>query len=146
MLYARDIMVTKLLTFRPDQDIHDAIDRLLARKVSGAPVLDGGDLVGMLSERNCMNLVVQAAAHELPPALLVRDFMRRDPQTINEDNDILSIAALFLARNFRRLPVINAERKLVGQVSRRDVLAAARQIREVDVTPSYPDYRRPQGG
>ena len=56
----RDIMATKLLTFTPDTKVVAAIKLLVDRKFSGASVVDdNGDLVGILSEMDCMETVIQ---------------------------------------------------------------------------------------
>ena len=55
----RDYMTTDLVTFSPEMDLFRAIDRLLAHRISGAPVLDAdGHLVGLLSEGDCLKGIV----------------------------------------------------------------------------------------
>jgi len=140
---ARDLMATNLLTFTPDQDIHDAIDQLLSRRVSGGPVIENGRLVGILSEKDCLNLVVQSAAHQHPVGRTVGSFMRSEVVTITPDTDLLTIGALFLRNAFRRMPVVNDRGQVVGQVSRRDVLRGIQKAKTV--TPSFPDHRSYRG-
>lgn len=137
---ARDLMATNLLTFTPDQHIHEAIDALLSRGVSGGPVLSGGRLVGILSEKDCLNLVVQGAAHQQPVGDTVGSFMKSEVVTIRPDADLLTIGGLFLRNPFRRLPVVDYDGRVVGQVSRRDVLRGIRKAQTV--TPAFPDHRR----
>jgi CBS domain-containing protein len=55
--------------------------------------------------------------------------MSRDLHTIGEDMDLLAIAQIFQTQGFRRLPVVAGER-LVGQISRRDVMAAVIKLLE----------------
>ena len=64
----------------------------------------------------------------------VRDFMDTKARTILEDTDLLSIAQIFMNTSHRRLPVLR-DGKLVGQVSRRDVLAAAHRMLEIAPEP-----------
>lgn len=135
-------MATQLLKLSPDDDIYDAIDALLRRKFSGAPVVDGkGALVGILSEKDCLRLLADASMHELPGGK-VGDYMTRDVVTVLPETDIFSLAGYFLHRNFRRLPVVTAKGELVGQISRRDVLKGIQQMHQPK--KRYPDYRRPQ--
>lgn len=120
--YARDIMARKLVKLRPDMDVFDAIELLVKHKISGAPVIDsGGRYVGVFSERNCLNMVVSAAYDQLPSSN-VGAFMVTDNPTISEDDDVFAIAQVFTKTYARRLPVLR-DGELVGQVSRRDVLA-----------------------
>lgn len=120
---ARDFMTKKLITLRPDQDVFAAIALLLKHRISGAPVVNcDGELVGVFSEKCCMNFIVQAA-HDGLPSSTVGAFMEERPQTIEEDTDLLTIAHIFSETPRRRLPVMR-DGKLVGQVSRRDVIRA----------------------
>jgi CBS domain-containing protein len=120
---AHDYMVSNLVTVHPDTDAHYAIGLLLRHKISGMPVVDDdGTLVGILSERDCLKTLVNANYHNLPTAL-VRDLMSTDLTTIHADTDILQVAKMFVEGRYRRLPVVEAGR-LVGQISRRDVLRA----------------------
>ena len=127
---AKDIMATKLVTLSPQMDIFDAIGLLLKHKVSGAPVVDDeGKFVGIFSEKDCLSVIVKAVYEQLPTTKLFA-FVSTDVYTIDEEADLLTIAQIFLNRPFRRVPVLRSE-KLVGQISRRDVLSAAHKIMTV---------------
>ena len=130
---ARDIMTRRLVTLRPEMDVFDAIDLLLRNKISGAPVVDGdGSFIGVFSERCSISLLV-AAAYDGAPTNRIAPFVDRDVSTLSPETDLLTIAERFLNTNQRRLPVLDGGR-LVGQVSRRDVLKAAHAL--LDQTPS----------
>ena len=119
----REFMATKLKTLTPDVPILEAVRFLLDNKISGAPVVDGdGTLVGILSEKDCLGLVARGVDNE-PPEGAVGDFMTSDVMTVPSKMDIYYCAGLFLKNVYRRLPVVDGG-KLVGQVSRRDVLRA----------------------
>ncbi|MEM8947402.1 MAG: CBS domain-containing protein [Planctomycetota bacterium] len=123
-LTARDFMVKKLVTLRPDMDVIDAVQRLLKGRISGAPVVDAeGRFVGVFSEKCAMQVLLDAAYEQLP-SNEIRLFMDTDAQTIEPDTQLLSIAQVFLLTPYRRLPVLE-DGRLVGQVSRRDVMAAS---------------------
>lgn len=68
------------------------------------------------------------------PSPEVASFMDRKARTINEESDFLQIARIFLDTPYRRLPVLH-EQKLVGQISRRDVLQAAHDLMAVAPKP-----------
>ncbi len=124
---ARDIMATKLITLTPDMDVFDAIDRLLKHQISGAPVVDSsGSFVGVFSEQCSISLLV-AAAYDSAPTNRIDPFVDRDVATIEPETDLLTIAERFINTHQRRLPVLDNGR-LVGQISRRDVLKAARAL------------------
>lgn len=144
VLKARDLMTTDIVTVRDDQDIFEAIKVLMKRRVSGAPVLDGkGELVGFLSEKDCITMLAAGTFHDAPSGQ-VSDLMTREVRTISPDLDIYSIAGIFLRNVYRRLPVVEGGRA-VGYVSRRNVLAGIERMRHAYHTVrQYPDYREPQ--
>jgi CBS domain-containing protein len=123
-MVAEDIMVTRLVTLRPETDVFKAIEILVKNKISGAPVVDDNNrLLGMFSERCCMQYLIDAAYEGLP-ANEVRAFMDTEPTTAQRKTQLMSIANFFLVSPSRRMPVVHNE-MLVGQVSRRDVIRAA---------------------
>ena len=126
-LTAKDFMVTRLVTLSPETDVFDGIETLVKYKISGAPVVESdGAFVGVFSEKSCMKVLLDAAYEALPTNKL-RAFMDPDPKTISEETGFLTICQIFLNHPCRRLPVIEAGR-LVGQVSRRDVIRVATRI------------------
>ena len=129
---AQDFMVTRLITLRPETDVLNAVRLLLKHNVSGAPVVDGeGRYLGVFSEKCSMHVILDAAYEQLPSSE-VRAFMDTDAQTIRPDTHLLTIAQVFLLTPFRRLPVLDEEGYLLGQVSRRDVLRAALENLDFD--------------
>ncbi len=125
---ARQFMTTRLTTLRPNMEVFEAVGLLLRHRISGAPVLDeSGNYLGIFSEKGSMRALIDAAYEQLP-ARPVSAFVDDDPQrTIGEDLDLLSVAQIFLDTPYRRLPVLH-EGRLVGQVSRRDVLRAQHHL------------------
>lgn len=120
-------MSGKLITFSPAMDVLDAIHQLVEHRIAGAPVVDDhGNLVGMLSEFDCLEVVLRAGYHG-DPGGPVSDFMTDEVQTVNAEMSIVDVASLFLESGFRRYPVVKGNR-LVGQISRRDVLRALESL------------------
>ncbi|HET6494155.1 MAG TPA: CBS domain-containing protein [Thermoleophilia bacterium] len=116
-----DIMATRLVTFSPDLNIHEAIRLLLEQRISGAPVVDAdGALVGVLSKKDCLKIVFSSRYHD-DRGGPVRDYMSTPVETMDATLDVVSAAQHFLGSHFRRFPVLR-DGKLVGQVSRYDVL------------------------
>ena len=122
-------MVTKLITLAPEMELREAAKRLLKHQISGAPVVDStGELVDIFSAKDLLTALIDAAYEQLPSSE-VRAYMTRDLHTIPDDLDLLSIAQLFQRNDFRRLPVV-CDGKLVGQISRRDVMRAVIELLE----------------
>ena len=122
-LRVADYMAQQLITLSPDTTIDQAIKTLLTHRVSGAPVVQDGELVGVFSESDCLEDILQSGYYEMSSGL-VGDVMTPRPQTIHVDDSILSAAEIFHRDHRRRLPVVDDQGCLVGQISRRDVLRA----------------------
>lgn len=121
-----DFMATRLVTLHPQTNVVEALSVLLDKKISGAPVVDdAGALVGVLSEVDLMKVIIQDSYYD-EAAGVVGDFMRFPVDTVEADTDIYSLAERFLTEHRRRYPVVRYG-KLVGQISRRDVLRAAQE-------------------
>lgn len=123
-------MAKDLITFSPDQEIEEAIDIMLEKRISGGPVLnEKKELIGMLSEKDCLKVIVDAKYHNQPNAKnTVKDYMNISVKTIEIDMDVVDAANEFLNSNFRRFPVVE-NGLLKGQVSRRDIMRAARELK-----------------
>ncbi|MDP6685227.1 MAG: CBS domain-containing protein [Candidatus Marinimicrobia bacterium] len=121
-------MVTKLVTFSPDMNALAAIRDLLNYKISGAPVLDKeGNIIGVFSEKDGMTTILDASYHNEIGAL-VSDLMSTQVFTVLESASIMEVAEKFLSTSFRRFPVVDKDERLVGQISRRDVLKAVEDL------------------
>ncbi|MGB7344024.1 MAG: CBS domain-containing protein [Pirellulaceae bacterium] len=126
-IVAREMMVSNLITLSPTMDVFDAIDVLLRKRISGAPVVDSdGQFLGIFSEKSCMRFVLDAAYEQMPSNTLMA-FVDTSPPVITEETDFLTIAQTFVDAACRRLPVLDEKGRLVGQISRRDIMRAARQ-------------------
>ena len=119
----RDFMDKDVATLRPDTDIFDAVGFLLKKHLTGAPVTDEtGRLVGILTEKDCLRLVAAGDGGDMPRGS-VATYMTPNPETIPPDMDVYYAAGLFLARDFRRFPVVESS-KLIGTITRFDILRA----------------------
>ena len=126
---AEDVMTREVVTFTPETDLYSAMSVLLTREYSGASVVDSaGILVGVLSEKDCLRVIAGEVVERLPEGR-VGDYMSRDPVTVSPSTSLYDIVAIFLNRHVRRLPVVGPDDRLVGQISRRDVLRAIESIR-----------------
>ena len=122
-VFVKDHMSKNVVTLAPEVEILQAAHELIEKDISGAPVLDKhGRLVGVLSERDCMQVVMQGGYHGTPVGL-VKDFMSGNPQWVSPEQSILTLADLFINGRFHRYPVVDNGR-LVGVISRRDVMKA----------------------
>lgn len=123
----RDYMAGRLVTFKPDMDVLDALYELVQNRIAGAPVVDDqGELVGMLSELDCLKIALNAGYYG-DSGGPVSEYMTTDVETIDAEMSIVDLAQKFLSDGYRRFPVLRNNR-LVGQISRRDVLRALGEL------------------
>lgn len=124
----QDFMNTNLITFKPETELFEAIKVFSKSNISGAPVVnERGEMVGLLSESDCLKGILSYTYHEEEHGGSVADFMTTDVETINVDADIIDISARFINERRRRFPVLK-NGKLVGQISRKDVLRAVTEF------------------
>lgn len=124
----KDYMASSLVTFTPDTGILEAIHLLLSNRISGAPVVDKlGNIVGILSEKDCLRVALASSYYEEPGGK-VHEYMTPQVKTVDAEASLVDVAELFLQTNFRRFPVVADGNRLVGQISRRDVLRALEQV------------------
>ncbi len=123
----KDYMATGLITLTPEMGVMEAVQKFLDYRISGAPVVDErGNMVGMLSEKDCLKVVLNAAYYEEMGGT-VSDYMMKDVITIDASTGIVEVAEMFIKSSFRRYPVLSDD-KLIGQISRRDVLKALEKL------------------
>jgi predicted transcriptional regulator len=123
-LKVKEYMSTRLITFKADTNVVNAMTVLLENSISGAPVVDDdGNLVGVLSEVDIMQVIVQDSYYDESMGI-VGDFMHAEVDVVDPEMDIYTLAQRFISEGRRRFPVVSRGR-LVGQISRRDVLRAA---------------------
>lgn len=122
-ILVRDYMSRKVVKLRPDMEILCAVHHLIDGRVSGAPVVDeNGKVVGMLTERDCMKVVLNAAYHQEHGGL-VREFMGTNVEDIGPDLSIVDAAKQFYEKKYLRYPVVE-NGQLIGVLSRSDVMRA----------------------
>lgn len=130
-------MAKKLITFHPETDIWTALQKIVKNKISGAPVVDKqGNLVGMLSEVDCIRVILEGPYNNQPGGLgMVKDYMNVGVKTIEASATVLEAAFSFAHSSFKRFPVLE-NGKLVGQLSRSDVLKAISKYRkDIKIVP-----------
>src|SRR5689334_2641931 len=149
-----EIMTTKVLTVSPSTALKDAAELMLEHRISGMPVVSSnGEVLGVVSETDILfkerlrdvrrsAFVPRRAAHEDEALKLtartVGAAMTMPPVTIVSDRPVAEAATLMLERGVNRLPVTDTEGRLVGLVTRTDLVRAfvrtdqeiARELRE----------------
>ncbi|WP_236564086.1 MULTISPECIES: CBS domain-containing protein [Alcanivorax] len=125
-----DYMKRGPLTLDPGVSLFRAMELLLENRISGAPVVERGVLVGMFSESDSLRGMLEARYHGIEIGV-VADYMSREPQVLPARATVLEAMEVFLRHHRRRLPVVE-NGKLVGQISRHDILRAMLEMAAED--------------
>lgn len=138
-----DVMTHLVVTVRPEETIQEAARRLLSNRISGAPVVENGRLVGIISEADLVAAFATPARNRKglvgpdPLALLltgrlpkhdhrvsVRDVMTKSVVLVSEETRLWEAARLLDRHSIRRLPVVDADNFVVGVLARSDLVRA----------------------
>jgi CBS domain-containing protein len=125
VLLAQHVMKRAVFVLRQDREVLDAVDDLIQRGFSGAPVVAEGRLVGVFTERDALNAIASAHYQQEPPGTIAQH-MRRDVSTCGPDADIFEVASIFRDQPIRRVPVVDTHARLLGIISRGDLLSSLR--------------------
>ncbi|SHI69142.1 CBS domain-containing protein [Geosporobacter subterraneus DSM 17957] len=142
---AKDIMNRRIITVKEEMTVDETARILLENKISGVPVVDDqNQVIGIVSETDLIyrekhlhipsfisildGVIFLESTKELEhqvrkmAAYKVRDVMTRKVLTIQEDTELEDIVDIIVEKRINRLPVVDQEGKLVGIVTRSDIL------------------------
>jgi CBS domain-containing protein len=111
-----EIMAKDVLAVAPTTTIVEAAARMHERRVGAVVVVDGGRLVGILTERDVLAAVATGRL-DVP----VADAMSHGPETVGPDESAGQAAALMIHGGFRHLPVVEGG-DVIGMISIRDLV------------------------
>jgi CBS domain-containing protein len=127
----REVMSSPVVCVPPDLPLKEVADLLVNHRISAVPVVDDGELVGIISEADLvpLELAPDPRAHLIPPAELpghlpkvAGEAMTREVVALAEEADAAEAGRLLLERRIKSIPVLRG-RRVVGIVARRDLLA-----------------------
>lgn len=116
MPVAKDIMTQDVVTVTPDTRLRDVAKILAEKRISGVPVVEEGKVVGICSEADIL------AAGSMDKT--AGEVMAKDVVSVSPDTDVAEVAKIMTERGIKRVPVIDCAGKLVGIVSRADIVRA----------------------
>lgn len=129
-LKVSDYMSRDLITFNPNQSVEEVINMLIKHRISGGPVVnDKNELVGIISEGDCIKQISESRYYNMPMEQnTIEKHMVKDVETIDGNLDVFDAANKFLKSKRRRFPIVE-NGKLVGQISQKDILKAAMELK-----------------
>ena len=151
-MLVKDFMTRKVVTLSPNDTLKKAIDKLTKNKISGAPVVENGKIVGLISEKDILEAIdvyipkihfdtdnffaiilasikskdeFETIKKQIIKAgkILVKDVMKKDVVTISPERKIFEAARLMNKFKINRIPVVK-NGKLVGIIARADIIRA----------------------
>lgn len=118
-----DYMDRQPVLLHPDMTLAAAVEKLLTQKKLGAAVVDNeGNLVGFLSQQDCLAVMLKSSYH-CDLTANVSDCMRSDVLSVTQDTPIITLAEQMLQAKPKIYPVVE-QGKVVGIVDRNAVLKA----------------------
>lgn len=119
-------MSTELLTIRDGSTLEEALKILINNRITGMPVVnERGEMVGIVSEFDIMNQLAEAKGAKKGEEKfnLQQPFVfTRGARGISTDTTLKEILSVFLKHKYRRLPVVDRKNRLVGIITRRDLM------------------------
>ena len=136
----REVMTTNVITVRPDANVHEVTRLLAENRVSGLPVVDDKNrVVGLISEADVLSMTGVPREHTFKDVIrhllgepvpkqrqgnTVEDFMISPAVTTTAGIDIREAAMILDQKRIKRLPVVDEAQRLIGIVSRADIVRA----------------------
>jgi CBS-domain-containing membrane protein len=139
-IFVRDVMTKNVIKIKEDADINEVTTLLSENRISGLPVVDGEDhVVGMITEADVLTMAGMNKRHAFKDVIRhllgepltgpkqskrLRDVMTSPVITTGPEADIRDIASTFDEKRIKRLPVVDEQGRLIGVISRADIVRA----------------------
>lgn len=136
----KNVMTERVVSITRDADLHEAARLLSEHRISGMPVVDERNVViGVISEADILILAGMQLGHTFRDILRrilgepvparktgnkVENVMSFPPITSKADDNVRDVAKILDERRIKRLPVVDDHGKLIGIISRADIVRA----------------------
>lgn len=118
-MLVREYMTKDPVVLSPEEDVTNAFNLLVEKRIRQAPVVQEGELVGIATDRDLRMAMVQSLNMN---KLKVGVVMTRDPVTITEDTNIVDAGKLMSVGKFNAIPVVEESGHLKGIITTSDIL------------------------
>ncbi|CAD7696422.1 unnamed protein product [Ostreobium quekettii] len=141
-----DVMTTTVISVTRNTPVTEALDLIAKHRITGMPVVDADNVVvGVVSDYDLLALDLPSENQGMFPSLdmswqtfreiqtllskiegqIVEDVMTKDPMSVRPNTSLDMAARILLESKIRRLPVVDRDGKLIGLLSRRNIVVAA---------------------
>jgi acetoin utilization protein AcuB len=131
-MLVKEYMTKNPIVLKPKEDVKNAFNLFLEKGIRQAPVVDKGELVGIVSDRDLRMALVQDLKMN---NLTVDIIMTKDPVTITEDSKVTDAGKLISKGKFNAIPVIEVSGELTGIISTTDILKCFLEVMADDYLP-----------
>ncbi len=125
---AKDIMTASPCTCSPDDTVQDVARTMRDHDCGAVPITDKGRLVGIVTDRD---LTVRAIAAGLDHEARVADVITREPSSCDVDAELSEVERVMSDQQVRRVPIVDADKRVVGIVSQADLARALNDGRSI---------------
>ena len=128
---ARDLMTKDPISVEPSATVQDVMDLMMDKDIRHVPIVDGGELIGMISDRDLRQISWTAVVEGGPARLTVpvSSLMSGDPISVDQEANATELIDIMIDQKIGAVPVVDeTENRLVGIVSYMDVLKNARDV------------------
>lgn len=115
-LQISEVMTENVFCLNPEMQMENALDVFQEQRFSGAPVTEGGKLIGILSIEDLIR-ALRKNDLEAP----VRTYMTTSPTTVRANDPVVEALKIFSRTQFGRMPVLDKEGNLVGIITKGDI-------------------------
>lgn len=126
---AKDIMTARPCTCSPNDSVQDVARTMRDHDCGAVPIIDSGRLVGIVTDRD---LTVRALASGLDIESRVADVITREPVSCGVDAELSEVERVMSDQQVRRVPIVDADKRVVGIVSQADLARAVFDGRSID--------------
>ncbi|MEO2048345.1 MAG: CBS domain-containing protein [Pirellulales bacterium] len=125
-LQVKEIMTSSVVTVKNTDDVDVVVSLMIRHNISGIPVVDDNNILrGVISERDLLCLLTLTDDDKTK----VMDYATFNVVMVYEDTPLVEVVEMMTTHAYRRLPVIDHDGKLLGVISRRDMIRFIRDLR-----------------
>jgi CBS domain-containing protein len=137
----KDVMTNQVRTISTEATVQEAARKMDDENVGALPICDGGQLVGIVTDRDIV--VRSISAGRDPSTTPIRDVMTA-PVIYGLDEQSVEEAAEIMKRHtIRRLPVLDHAHRLVGMITADDLIGEAPHVSTADMMRTISEVERP---
>lgn len=117
----REAMHADPRTAGPDESLTEAAARMAEHRIGCLPIVENGMLVSMVTTTDILSTEARQSLGGAPTGTTATDIMTTDPATAHPDDTLLVAAARMQRLNVRHLPIVDANHRVIGMLSDRDL-------------------------